>query len=142
MVIATIGFTKSTAERFFERLRAAGIERLVDVRLHNTSQLAGFARAGDLAYFLRTICNIAYAHDLRLAPSPELFDGYKKRGGSWESYEQAFLRLMQERDIPAILDREAFARKTVLLCSETEPCHRRLVAELLAERWGARIEHL
>lgn len=120
------------------------MERLVDIRLHNTSHLAGFAKADDLAYFLRTICDITYEHNLRLAPTPDLFDGYKKHGGSWEEYEQAFQHLMRERDIPAALNRDAFERKTVLLCSEPEPshCHRRLVAELLAQHWGARIEHL
>ena len=144
MKIATIGFTRSTAEHFFERLRRARVERLVDVRLHNTSHLAGFAKADDLAYFLRAVCGITYEHDLRLAPTPDLFDGYKKRGDSWEEYEQAFLHLMRERDIPTVLNRDEFQRKTVLLCSEAEPshCHRRLVAELLAQHWGANIEHL
>jgi uncharacterized protein (DUF488 family) len=144
MEIATIGFTKSTAEHFFERLRRGGVERLVDIRLHNTSQLAGFAKADDLAYFLRAVCGISYERDLRLAPTPALFDGYKKRGGSWDEYEQTFLHLMRERDVPAVLNRDDFQRKTVLLCSEAEPlhCHRRLVAELLAQHWGAHIEHL
>lgn len=144
MEIATIGFTQSSAERFFERLKAARVERLLDIRLNNSSQLAGFAKAGDLEYFLRVICGAGYEHDLRLAPSPELFDAYRKRHGAWSDYERGFRALMEERDIPDALDRSAFARKTVLLCSEPAParCHRRLVAELLAARWGATIEHL
>lgn len=144
MEIATIGFTQSSAEHFFERLKRAGIRRLLDVRLNNSSQLAGFAKSGDLAYFLKTICGAEYEHDVRLAPTQELLDGYRKRRGSWEAYERAFLALMRERNVPAILDRNTFEQKTVLLCSEADPvrCHRRLVAELLADWWGARIEHL
>ena len=144
MEIATIGFTQSSAEYFFERLKRAQIERLLDIRLHNASQIAGFAKAGDLAYFLRTICAAEYEHDVRLAPSPELFDRYKKRGAAWESYRHDFLLLMRERSVPEVLDRTRFARKTALLCSEPRPerCHRRLVAELLADSWGATIEHL
>jgi uncharacterized protein (DUF488 family) len=142
--IATIGFTQSSAEYFFERLKRAGIQRLLDIRLNNSSQLSGFAKSGDLAYFLKTICGAEYEHDVRLAPTQELLDGYRKRRGSWEAYERAFLGLMRERNVPAILDRNTFEQKTVLLCSEAGParCHRRLVAELLADWWGARIEHL
>jgi hypothetical protein len=123
MEIATIGFTQSSAERFFERLKRARVERLVDIRLSNTSQLAGFTRAGDLAYFLDVICQAGYEHEPRLAPTKELFDGYKKRGSSWESFEQGFLSLMRERRMPDALDRAAFERKTVLLCSEPRPDH-------------------
>ncbi|MBI2760470.1 MAG: DUF488 domain-containing protein [Chloroflexi bacterium] len=144
MEIATIGFTQSTAERFFERLRAARIERLVDIRLNNVSQLAGFAKSADLRYFLRVICNADYEHDLRLAPVQELLDGYRGKQASWDAYEQQFLALMRERGVPDVIDRAPYERKTALLCSEATPerCHRRLVAGLLAERWGARVEHL
>ena len=144
MEIATIGFTQSTAERFFERLKAARVERLVDIRLHNANQLAGFAKSVDLQYFLRVLCNADYEHDLRLAPTEGLLAGYRGKKASWDVYEQQFLALMRERGVPDVLDRAPFERKTVLLCSEATParCHRRLVAELLAERWGARVEHL
>ena len=144
MEIATIGFTQSSAERFFERLIAARVERLVDIRLHNVSQLAGFAKAGDLTYLLDRLGGISYEHDTRLAPSQDLLDLVRKRRGAWEEYERGFLALMAERDVPATLDRAAFDRKTVLLCSEPTAarCHRRLVAELLAAHWGATVEHL
>ena len=144
MEIATIGFTQSSAEHFFERLKRARIERLLDIRLHNASQLAGFAKAGDLAYFLRAICGAEYQHDVRLAPSPELFDRYKKQRLAWAAYEHDFVALMRERWMPEVLDRSRFARKTALLCSESRPerCHRRLVAQLLADHWGAEVEHL
>ena len=55
MEIYTIGFTQTTAEHFFGRLKAARIQRLLDVRLNNSSQLAGFAKARDLPYFLHEL---------------------------------------------------------------------------------------
>ena len=144
MEVATIGFTQSSAEHFFERLKRAGIERLVDLRLHNTGQLAGFAKSGDLAYFLRAIADIDYEHDPGLAPTQEIFERYRKGGRNWAAYERDFLELMRGRGVPRVVDPAPFGRKTVLLCSEATParCHRRLVAELLAQAWGATVEHL
>ncbi len=145
MEIATIGFTQSTAEHFFERLRAAGVRRVLDVRIHNTSQLAGFAKAGDLAYFARVIAGASYEHDTRLAPTAEMVSTYRAGRQPWEWFEAQFGDLMKARDIPTILDRRPFEeRKTVLVCSEPGPerCHRRLVAELLQEAWEAEVEHL
>lgn len=116
MEIFTIGFTRTTAEDFFERLKAKHIERLLDVRLNNRSQLAGFAKRDDLAYFLRELIGASYEHMPILAPTPEILDAYKKR-----------------RRVESLLDPEGFSRRTVLLCSEDTPehCHRRLVAEYL-----------
>jgi len=126
-------------------LKAHGIQRLLDVRLNNTSQLAGFAKQADLAYFLREICGAAYEHEPLLAPTQEILDAYKKHKGDWDVYEEAFLALMQSRSIESAIDKESFARKTVLLCSEptAEYCHRRLVLEYLQKEWGGvRILHL
>jgi uncharacterized protein (DUF488 family) len=145
MEIYTIGFTQTTAESFFGRLKRAGVGRLLDVRLNNSSQLAGFAKARDLPYFLRELIGAAYEHEPLLAPTKELLDDYKKQGGSWEDYERGFLALMAERRIEDALDRESFATPTALLCSEAGPerCHRRLVCEHLAEHWpGTRAVHL
>ena len=121
--VATIGFTKSTAERFFERLIGAGVTRVIDVRLHNTSQLAGFAKADDLGYLLGKIGGIDYVHEPLLAPTDDI------------------LRLMAERRIEARLKPELFSR-ACLLCSEATPdhCHRRLVCEYLNDKWGGRLE--
>jgi uncharacterized protein (DUF488 family) len=137
MEICTIGFTQTTAERFFARLADAGVERLLDVRLNNSSQLAGFAKAKDLPYFLRELVCASYEHQPLLAPTPELLDAYKKRKGDWESYEQDFMALMESRRIHEVLSPVEFERRTALLCSEAtaEQCHRRLVCEFLAERW-------
>jgi uncharacterized protein (DUF488 family) len=126
-------------------LKAHGIERLLDVRLNNTSQLAGFAKQADLAYFLQEICNAAYEHEPLLAPTQELLDAFKKHKGSWDVYEESFLSLMKERKIECAIDRESFAKRTVLLCSEptAEHCHRRLVLEYLRQHWeGIEIHHL
>jgi uncharacterized protein (DUF488 family) len=143
--IYTIGFTQTTAEHFFSRLSGARIQRLLDVRLNNSSQLAGFAKARDLPYFLRELVGASYQHEPLLAPTQDLLDEYKKRKGDWASYERAFLALMTERHIADRLTAADFEVRTALLCSEAtaERCHRRLVAEHLAEHWPAvEIVHL
>jgi uncharacterized protein (DUF488 family) len=136
--IYTIGFTQTTAERFFGRLADANVERLLDVRLNNSSQLAGFAKAKDLPYLLRELVGASYEHEPLLAPTQELLDEYKKRKGDWSTYETKFLELMESREIETSLDAAAFeTTSTALLCSEptAENCHRRLVCEYLAGRW-------
>lgn len=137
MEIFTIGFTQSTAERFFGRLKKAGLRRLLDIRLNNRSQLAGFAKQDDLAYFLRALCDIEYRHEPLLAPTQDILDAYKKNGGRWEEYEVQFRKLMRQRQIEMELNREEFTIPTVLLCSEAtaEHCHRRLVIKYLQEHW-------
>lgn len=138
MEIYTIGFTQTTAERFFGRLRSAGVKRLLDVRLNNQSQLAGFAKSKDLPYFLRELCGASYEHVTILAPDQPILDAYKKRKDmSWAEYEERFRELMRQRAVERQLDPVSFATPTVLLCSEAtaEHCHRRLVVEYLAEHW-------
>jgi uncharacterized protein (DUF488 family) len=137
MDIYTIGFTHKSARQFFESLRQAGIRRLIDVRLKNVSQLAGFTKKDDLAYFLREICRAEYRHEPILAPTEELLDYAKKQKGSWPEYERRFLALMAERRIDERIDRSLFEVPTVLLCSEATPehCHRRLIVEYLAGTW-------
>jgi uncharacterized protein (DUF488 family) len=143
--ICTIGFTQTTAEHFFSRLADASIERLLDVRLNNSSQLAGFAKAKDLPYFLRELLGATYEHQPLLAPTPELLQTYKKQKGDWATYEQGFLALMEHRRIHEVLSPAEFEQRTALLCSEAtaERCHRRLVCEFLVERWpGVAVRHL
>lgn len=145
MEVYSIGFTKKTAEQFFSLLKGAGIRRLLDVRLNNVSQLAGFSKRDDLQYFLREICGAEYRHEPLLAPTKEMLDGYKKHKGSWVEYERRFLSLMAGRRIEAKLEASDFAAPTVLLCSEPEPdhCHRRLVLEYLQHKWpDLTIRHL
>jgi uncharacterized protein (DUF488 family) len=143
--IYTIGFTQTTAERFFGRLTGAGVKRLLDVRLHRSSQLAGFAKEQDLPYFLRELADAAYAREPLLAPTPEMLADYRKRGGEWDAYERRFLALLAERRVQVALSPGDFAVPTALLCSEATPerCHRRLVCEYLARHWdGVRAVHL
>ena len=145
MEIYTIGFTQTTAEHFFSRLAAARVERLLDVRLNNSSQLAGFAKAKDLPYFVRELLGARYEHEPLLAPTQQLLDQYKKQKGAWSTYEQRFLALMRDRQIQDVLDAESFKVPTALLCSEAtaEYCHRRLVVEYLADYWpDTQIVHL
>jgi len=133
----TIGFTKKSAEAFFTKLRRSGAKRVVDVRLNNVSQLAGFAKRNDLQYFLREICHLDYVHVPELAPTQDILDEYKKNKGDWAVYEQKFLELMRKREIEKKID-PAMIADGCLLCSEDKPhhCHRRLVAEYLKSHWG------
>jgi uncharacterized protein (DUF488 family) len=143
--VYTIGFTKKTAAVFFGALRRAGIKRLVDVRLANTSQLAGFAKRDDLRFFLDAICGAEYAHEPLLAPSRELLRAYRGGECGWPEYERRFRALMAARKIEERLDPMVFAGPTVLLCAEpsAERCHRRLVLEYLQASWGGlRAVHL
>ena len=144
MKIFTIGFTKKSAESFFTKLQRAGVKRLVDVRLNNVSQLAGFAKQNDLRYFTKAICNIDYVHLPDLAPTKDILNTYKKNKGDWKVYEHNFLELMKIRRIEDKVPRELLDGGC-LLCSEdkTDHCHRRLVAEYIKEKWGeVEIEHI
>ena len=140
----TIGFTKSSAAHFFGRLQGAGVRRLIDVRLNNTSTLAGFTRRDDLAYFL-SLHGIEYLNEPLLAPEPEMLKAIQSKNMSWDAYEAAYLALIERRRVADALDRALFVGPSVLLCSEAaaEHCHRRVLAEHLSERWGdVEIVHL
>lgn len=142
--VHTIGFTKKTAAEFFDLLRKSGTKRIVDVRLNNVSQLAGFSKRDDLEFFLKEICGIEYIHEPMLAPTSDILDAYKKHKGDWSVYEPAFLDLMKKREIEKRLDPEVI-KGGCLLCSEEKPhhCHRRLVSEYLSQHWGGlEIKHL
>ena len=145
MEIYTIGFTKKNAEQFFGALRKAGIKRLIDIRLNNSSQLAGFTKRDDLSFFLKEICGAEYTHQLILAPTKEILDGYKKKKITWDEYERHFSSLLFERKVEEKIDKGFFDIPTVLLCSEPKPerCHRRLVAEYLRDKWSdVKVIHL
>lgn len=144
MNLYTIGFTKKSAHDFFETLRSASVARVVDVRLNNVSQLAGFAKRQDLPYFLDQITGIQYIHAPILAPTQEMLDSYKKHRSSWQWYETSFINLMKERHIETTWA-DNLRDSDCLLCSEEKPfhCHRRLVAEYLANyRSDIEIRHL
>ena len=135
--IFTIGFTKSSAEHFFGRLKESKSRKIVDVRLNNVSQLAGFAKKEDLKFFARGLCGMDYTHVPKLAPTKNILDPYKKGQLSWSTYEVEFLKLMRSRQIEKIKKEDLDG--CCLLCSEDTPhfCHRRLVVEYLSDAWGS-----
>jgi uncharacterized protein (DUF488 family) len=138
MEIYSIGFTQKKAGEFFGTLKAHRIERLLDVRLNNTSQLAGFAKQSDLPYFLKEICGAVYEHEPLLAPTQDILDAFKKKKGEWDVYTKSYLNLIRSRKVESALSKDRFAKRTVLLCSEAtaEHCHRRLALEYLHSHWG------
>lgn len=135
--VFTIGFTRSSAAHFFHRLSTAGVRQVIDVRVRNTSQLAGFAKSADLAWFLRELGGIGYQHAPALAPTGEMLTAYRAAKRGWDDYAQQFRRLLAEREVERMFWPEALAG-ACLLCSEAAPhrCHRRLVCDYLNEKWN------
>jgi uncharacterized protein (DUF488 family) len=131
----TIGFTKKSAEYFFRKLSEAGVKKLIDTRLSNVSQLAGFAKREDLRFFLKAICDIEYVHVLEFAPTQGMLEEYKKVTRDWKKYEKKFVQLITRRRIENLYS-AAELDGACLLCSEERPhhCHRRLVAEYLKSK--------
>jgi uncharacterized protein (DUF488 family) len=140
----TIGFTKKSAQSFFSKIQIAGVTKLIDIRLNNVSQLAGFTKRDDLIYFLRVICNCRYNHMPILAPTKDILDAYKGKKIDWDEYVRRFSSLIRERRIENEISAEEL-NNACLLCSEPSPeqCHRRLVAEYFNEVFGdIEIKHL
>lgn len=137
MRIYTLGFTKKRAQEFFDTLKRNDIKQIVDVRLNNISQLAGFTKKNNLQYFLRELCSIDYYHFEFLAPTKEIRDKYAKTR-DWDIYAREYIELLESRSILDKLEKSFFDRKTCFLCSEASPdhCHRRLLAQYLEEHWG------
>ncbi len=134
MKLFTIGFTKKSAEEFFEILRKNNIKRIIDVRLNTKSQLSGFAKQNDLVYFLKQIINVEYQYMPDLAPTKELLAGYQKKQVSWEQYEKEYVAILDKREILSNIDYSTF-ESACFLCSESgaKQCHRRLAAEYIAK---------
>jgi uncharacterized protein (DUF488 family) len=144
MKIFTIGFTKKTAEQFFSLLDCPDIKRVIDIRLNNNSQLAGFTKSADLRFFLRQVIGKEYMYLPQLAPSADMLKSYRNSKSDWVAYERDFIALMKQRRVEETVPMELLDGGC-LLCSEATPeqCHRRLVAEYLAVEWpGVAVEHL
>lgn len=144
MKIFTIGFTKKSAKEFFEILKTNNIEQIIDIRLNNTSQLAGFTKKDNLEYFLKELCSIDYCHFIFLAPTKEIRDQYIK-SKNWDVYVKEYIELLDNRKVLDKLDKSYFKRKSCFLCSEAsaDHCHRRLLVEYLKEHWDyVEIVHL
>jgi uncharacterized protein (DUF488 family) len=136
MRLFTIGFTKKSAETFFETLRDAGVKRVVDVRLNNVSQLAGFTKRDDLAYFLREVGSIAYVHVPLLAPTQELIDAYRKEHLPYAEFAKRFEALLKQRKVETAPEARLHDGDC-LLCSEEQAsvCHRSVVASYLTPHY-------
>lgn len=142
--IYTIGFAGKNAEDFFTKLEKGGVKRVVDIRLKNSSQLAGFAKKDDLKFFLKKISGMEYLHVPELAPTESIMDSYKGKKIGWPEYEKQFNNLLAERKVEIRMKKELLDGDC-LLCSEEKPnfCHRRLVAEYLQKKLGSiTIQHL
>lgn len=145
MNLFTIGFTQKSAQQFFNLIKLNNIDMLVDIRLNNKSQLAGFTKGDDLQYFLGEICNCKYQHCIEYAPTKELLDNYKKKKISWEDYVDTYIPLIIKRNgIAKFVDRFDKYNNVCLLCSEAEPtqCHRRLLAELIEKQTSVKAKHI
>ncbi len=130
--VYTIGFTNKSAQAFFDLILKNGVQRLIDTRLNNSSQLAGFAKGKDLSFFLEKICQCKYEHNLAFAPSKELLEAYRKKQIDWAEYERRYLSLLREREIEKQIEWHRLPQ-SCFLCSEHSPekCHRRLLVEYL-----------
>ncbi|RGC30125.1 DUF488 domain-containing protein [Enterocloster aldenensis] len=134
MKIFTMGFTQKSAEQFFGLVSSNEIELLIDVRLNNQSQLAGFTKGRDLEFFLNKICNCKYEHNIIFAPTKEILNDYKKQQITWEEYVVQYNLLIEKRNVEKVFVKKYTEfNKILLLCSEAtaENCHRRLLAERL-----------
>lgn len=133
MTLYTIGFSGKSAEQFFALLTKNEVKRVLDVRLNNTNQLAGFTKRDDLRFFLSRLAGIGYEHLPQFAPSAELLKAYRQHDVDWDQYEREYGVLLSERHALESVDCAMFD-SACLLCSEATPehCHRRLLAERIA----------
>lgn len=145
MQVYTMGFTQKSAESFFGLIKKNDIQILIDVRLNNQSQLAGFTKGRDLPFFLREISNCLYSHEIQFAPTKMILDNYKKNVICWSEYEVEYKKLIKRIKVSDIF-KEKYEKyeKVLLLCSEPTPeyCHRRLLAEYLEKELGYEIKHI
>ncbi len=144
--VYTIGFTKKSAQEFFELLMDNDIEKVIDIRLNNSSQLAGFAKGRDLKYILENLIGIRYEHNIMMAPTKEILDNYKGDRISWTEYKDKYNQLLLSRNI---INNEMFNLNrydhVCFLCSEEAEdfCHRRLLVEFLfSDKKETQIIHL
>ncbi|MGD9567064.1 MAG: DUF488 family protein [Sedimentibacter sp.] len=143
----TIGFTKKSAQKFFELLEMNNVNTIIDIRLNNTSQLSGFAKYPDIKFFLKRVCNIDYLHDLQFSPTEDILKNYKKKVYTWQDYVEHFENLMIERKIDKhIINNysDCLEKNYCLLCSEDTPenCHRSLVSDKFNKIFSIELKHL
>jgi uncharacterized protein (DUF488 family) len=142
--ICSIGASGVSARDFFSRLAKNEVTSIVDTRVHASSQLAGFTRKDSLSYFADTILNIKYIHELQLAPEASMLKAYRNKTVTWSQYQDEYLDLLREREVPRSIDLQAWGQRPVLLCSESDAefCHRRLAAEFIDKALGSQITQI
>lgn len=142
MEICTSGTSGISAERFFLRLREAGITSIIDTRIHPASQLAGYAKQDSLIFFSRELLNVEYIHEPLLCPEYEILKSYRNMKLDWDQYQEAYLGLLKIRELESNLDINKWGERPLLLCSEEQPdnCHRKLAAEYLKGLFSNLIE--
>jgi uncharacterized protein (DUF488 family) len=146
LTLYTIGFTKTSAKGFFDRLEAAGVKKVLDIRLWRDGQLSGFAKGPDLQFFLKRLIGVSYSAMPILAPTTEILTAYRAKSIDWETYANRYLSLLVERKASDIVALDSLV-DSCLLCSEPTAryCHRRLAAEYLANSFvagGLAVTHL
>ena len=144
----TIGFTKKTAEQFYNLIRNNGITTIIDVRLNNTSQLASFSKYPDIVFFLHEICNCKYISERFFSPEEKTLKDYKNNAITWEEYVIQFNETLERRCIKDFISRNYSKivqnEKICFLCSEDLPnmCHRKIIADIFAELFDMKVNHL
>jgi len=137
MKLYTIGFTKKTAEEFFNLLIENKVKTIIDIRRNNKSQLAGFAKENDLKFFLKQIANIKYIHLSEFAPDEILLKNYRSKKIDWNQFEEKYLDQIEKYENWENFDIDLL-QDGCFLCSEYSPskCHRRLLAEFFLKKFG------
>jgi uncharacterized protein (DUF488 family) len=141
----TIGFTQKSAERFFGLLATNSVKKLIDTRLNNTGQLAGFSKRDDLKYFCSTILSTEYIHWHESAPEETMLSAYKNKKITWTDYAAEYLAMLERRKVESSMSLVA-SGDACLLCSEAKPhhCHRSILADYLNRKSGGTmtVQHL
>ncbi len=141
--IFTIGFTKKSAEQFFDILQKNEIDLIADVRLNNKGQLAGFTKERDFKYFL-SLFKIDFIHLINFAPTKGLRNSYHS-DWNYEIYKNNYIKLLNSRDAVTNLVKLNLPYNNIcLLCSEPEAdkCHRSVAAEEISKKLSLSVSHV
>src|SRR3954454_22570361 len=137
MKLATIGYEKETQAAVIGRLKAAGVEVVIDVRAVAASRRAGFSKT--LLSASLNDAGIGYVH-LRQLGTPKPGREAARKGRVAEMHEifkahmvepAAQLELAKATEIAA-------GKKTALLCYEADACgcHRTILANWICDDLG------
>jgi uncharacterized protein (DUF488 family) len=141
--LATIGYEKATLPDVIARLKAAGVDTLIDVRAVDASRRAGFSKT--LLSNSLAEAGIDYRH-LRGLGTPKS-GRQAARAGRIKEMHDIFEGHMQEPEAQAQLAEATeivSRRKAALLCYEADAkgCHRTILANWICEALGCEIVDL